>query len=38
VNDPVVWIAIGASLVFVAVLVWKGLWLLRKISAPPEDE
>lgn len=31
-------IAVGGTVIFVGVLLWKGLWLLRKIrEAEPED-
>lgn len=36
-NDPLLWIAIGGSVIFVAVLLWKGLWLLRMIAKDPAE-
>ena len=31
-------IAVGGTLIFFGVLIWKGLWLLRKMQEePPED-
>lgn len=32
-------IAVGGTVIFVGILVWKGLWLLRKIreSEPEQD-
>jgi hypothetical protein len=37
-NDSALWIAVLGSALFLAVLVWKGLWLLRQMRGSPPDE
>ena len=38
VDAGIIAIVIIGSLVFFGVLIWKGIWFLRKINEAPEDE
>ena len=36
-DDSVILIAIVGSLLFFGVLIWKAVWLIRKVNESPDD-
>jgi hypothetical protein len=32
-NNSILFVVIGSSVVFIGILVWKALWLLKKINS-----
>lgn len=37
-NNSILFIVIGSSLVFVGIIVWKVLWFMKKINSAPVPE
>ena len=37
-NNSILFVVIGSSVVFIGILVWKALWLLKKINSVPAQE
>lgn len=37
-NNSMLFIVVGSSIVFVGILVWKALWLMKKINSVPTPE
>ena len=37
-HNSMLFIVIGSSIVFVGILVWKLLWLMKKINSIPAQE
>lgn len=37
-NGSTMWVVLASTAVFVGILVWKALWLVRKINAVPAEE
>lgn len=37
-NNSMLFIVIGSSVVFVGLIVWKVLWLVKKINSAPVQE
>jgi hypothetical protein len=37
-HNSMLFIVVGSSVVFVGILVWKVLWLIRKINSAPVQE
>lgn len=37
-NNSMLFIVVGSTVVFVGILVWKVLWLMKKINSAPAQE
>jgi nitrogen fixation-related uncharacterized protein len=37
-NNSILFIVIGSSVVFIGILVWKFLWFMKKINSIPAQE